>query len=303
MINKLIAWIIPFLPERFVWIFSKKYIAGKNFRDAARVVKQLNANGIVSTIDVLGEFLDNKEQAINFQKKYFSTIDKSAKSNLITSISVKPTMFGLLRDFDFCYETIREIIFRAKKHNYMVRIDMESSNCTDLELKLFEKLYLEFPANVGIVFQSYLKRTFSDLENLQNISIVDHPINIRLCKGIYIESANISFKKKKEINANFIKCLEFIFANRMYAAIATHDKSLIQNCLSLISQYKKNKDEYEFQMLWGVTPLLRNSIVNAGHTMRIYVPYGEHWFNYSTRRLKENPHLVRDIILGFFVRQ
>jgi proline dehydrogenase len=303
MINKLIAWIIQFLPERFVWIFSKKYIAGKNFSDAAKVVKLLNANGIVTTIDVLGEFLDNKQQAINFQKKYFKTIEESAENKLITSISVKPTMFGLLRDFDFCYETIREIILRAKKHNFMVRIDMESSDCTDLELMLFKKLYKEFPANVGLVFQSYLKRTFSDLKNLQKISIVEHPLNIRLCKGIYIEPANIAFKKKEEIKANFIKCLEFMFANKMYPAIATHDKSLIQNCLSFISQYKKNKDEYEFQMLYGVTPKLRDNIVNDGHTMRIYVPYGKHWFNYSTRRLKENPHLVRDIIIGFFVSQ
>lgn len=302
MINKLIAWVIQFLPERFVWIFSKKYIAGKKFSDAAKVVKLLNSKGIVATIDVLGEFLDNREQALRFQKKYFNTIDASAKNKLITSVSVKPTMFGLLRDFDFCYDTIRGIIIRAQDSGFMVRIDMESSDCTDLELMLFKKLYSEFPANVGLVLQSYLKRTYSDLEKLTKISIAEHPLNIRLCKGIYIEPANIAYKKKKEINTNFTRCLEFMLDNNIYPAIATHDKSLIQNCLSLISQYKMNKDDYEFQMLYGVTPLLRDSLVSDGHTMRIYVPYGEHWFNYSTRRLKENPHLVRDIILGFFVR-
>jgi proline dehydrogenase len=200
-------------------------------------------------------------------------------------------------------ELFAEIVRYAKKYNFMVRIDMESSDCTDQELILFEKLYLEFPANVGIVLQSYLKRTFSDLERLQKISIIKHPINIRLCKGIYIEPADIAYKKKEEINTNFIRCLEFMMVNKLYPAIATHDKSLIQNCLSLISQYKKDNDEYEFQMLYGVTPKLRDRIVNDGHKMRIYIPYGKHWFNYSTRRLKENPHLVRDIILGFLVRQ
>lgn len=303
MINKLIAWIIPFLPERFVWLFSKKYIAGKKISDAVQVVNQLNAKCIVSTIDVLGEFLDNKQQAISFREKYFKTIEVSAKEDLKTTLSLKPTMFGLLRDFDFCFNTIREIVKRAAKHNFMIRIDMEDSDCTNQELILFEKLYDVFPAHVGIVLQSYLKRTFSDLENIQKISISEHPVNIRLCKGIYIESPEIAFKKKEDINANFLKCLGFMLANKLFPAIATHDKTLIQNCLSLISKYDIVKNKYEFQMLYGVTPLLRDKIVYDGHTMRIYVPYGEQWFNYSTRRLKENPNLVRDIILGFLVKR
>lgn len=302
MINKLIAWMIPLFPESFVWIFSKKYIAGRHFSDAARVVKELNENGIVATIDVLGEFLDNKQQALKFQKKYINTIEESAKNKLKTTISVKPTMFGLLRDFEFCYSTIRELVQGAKNEGLMVRIDMESSDCTDLEFKLFDKLYAEFPGNVGLVLQSYLKRTFSDLQQIQKKSNPEFPINIRLCKGIYIEPKEIAYKKKEEINDSYMKCLEYMLKHNLYPAIATHDKVLIQRSLELISQYKKDVNEYEYQMLYGVTPQRRDKIVKDGHVMRIYVPYGEQWFEYSTRRLKENPHLVWEIIVGFFVR-
>jgi len=303
MINKLIAWIIPFLPEKFIWIFSKKYIAGKNFYDAVKIVKLLNAKGILTTIDILGEFLSNKEQAKNFQKKYIQTIEKSSENDLLTTFSLKPTMFDLLKDFEFCYQTIREIVIGAVRHNFMVRIDMEDSQCTDLELELFEKLYNEYPSNVGIVIQSYLKRSPSDLKTIQQFSNPKHPVNIRLCKGIYIEPPDIAYKKKDEINTNFLRCLDFILAQNMFAAIATHDKKLICNCLSLISKHKTKRNYYEFQMLYGVTPRLRDAILNEGHTMRIYVPYGEKWFHYCTRRLKENPHIVCDIILGFLVRK
>ncbi len=303
MINRLIAWTIQFLPERFIWIFSKKYIAGKTLDDAVRVVNHFNAQGIFTTMDVLGESLDNKEQALKFQKNYFKTIKESAKKGLKTSFSVKPTMFGLHRDFDFCHTAIREIIALASGYGFLVRIDMEDSNCTDPELKLFEKLYIEFPAHVGIVLQSYLKRTYSDLQNILKISNPKYPVNIRLCKGIYIEPPGIAYKKKEEINFSFLNCLDLILAENLFPAIATHDKPLIQNCLSLISKHNKDKKEYEFQMLYGVAPLLRAKLVNEGHAMRIYVPYGEHWFHYSTRRLKENPHLVRDIIVGFLVKK
>ncbi len=302
MINKLIAWIIPFLPEKFIWLFSKKYIAGKNFHDALKIVKLLNTKRILTTIDILGESLHNKQQAKNFKKKYIQTIEKSSEHGLLTTFSLKPTMFGLLNDFEFCYQTIRQIVASAVRHNFMIRIDMEDSQCTDLELALFKKLYGEYPCNVGIVIQSYLKRSLSDLKTIQQFSNPKHPVNIRLCKGIYIEPPDIAYKKKDEINTNFLQCLDFILVQNMFPAIATHDKKLIRDCLSLISKHKTKKNHYEFQMLYGVTPRLRDAIVNEGHFMRIYVPYGEKWFNYSTRRLKENPHIVYDIILGFFVR-
>ncbi|MGD2033822.1 MAG: proline dehydrogenase family protein [Bacteroidales bacterium] len=303
MINKLIAWIIPFFPEKFVWIFSKKYIAGKNFTDAVKIVRQLNSTGVLTTIDILGESMENKRQAREFQEKYFRTIEESAKKGLKTTFSLKPTMFGLLMDFDFCYKTIREIISRAARNDLMVRIDMEDSECTDPELALFKKLYNEFPANAGIVLQAYLRRTLTDLEEISRYSRPETPVNIRLCKGIYIEPRELAYRKKQEIRNNYLKCLDFMLSRNLYPALATHDKELIKKCLSVIEKHGKEKTGYEFQMLYGVTPRLRDRIVNEGHSMRIYVPFGEHWFNYSTRRLKENPHIVRDIILGFLTRK
>ncbi|MBA7569976.1 Proline dehydrogenase [subsurface metagenome] len=212
-------------------------------------------------------------------------------------------MFGLLRDFEFCHKTIREIVKKASENHYLVRIDMEDSQCTDLELRLFQRLYHEFPENVGVVLQSYLKRTFSDLENLKKISDPEFPVNIRLCKGIYIEPESIAYKEREEINTNFLKCLDLMFANNIFPAIATHDNKLIWESIALVSKYGKSTRDYEFQMLYGVTPRLRDKLVDKGHTMRVYVPYGQQWFQYSTRRLKENPHLVRDIILGFLVKK
>jgi proline dehydrogenase len=179
---------------------------------------------------------------------------------------------------------------------------MEDSQCVDLEIELFRKLKAEFPKNVGLVFQAYLRRTHSDIENLLDIHTNETPINYRLCKGIYVEPEKIAFKKYGEINTHFLKDLEFMFQNGIYPGIATHDKPLVDGALKLIEKYKIPKEKYEFQMLYGVTPQLRKSIVDGGHRLRVYVPFGEQWFAYSTRRLKENPGMAMEIIKALFVR-
>ncbi|MBN1599618.1 MAG: proline dehydrogenase family protein [Bacteroidales bacterium] len=301
MINRLIANIIPLLPEQFVWIFSKKYIAGNTFDDAAKIASEFNKVGIYTTIDILGELLNNKEQALEYQQAYFEAISSSSKIGLQTTFSLKPSMFGLLQDFDFCYSTIHSIIQKAAEYNFFVRIDMEDSGCTDRELELFTKLYKEFPGNVGIVIQSYLKRSIEDVSNLIKISQSDFPVNVRLCKGIYIESARIAYRKRKEINTSFINILEMILKNKLFAAIATHDKILVSDAIRLLEKYNFPKGSYEFQMLYGVAHKLRDQLVGSGRPMRIYVPYGEKWFNYSTRRLQENPRMVREIIKALLI--
>jgi len=179
---------------------------------------------------------------------------------------------------------------------------MEDSQCVDAEIEIFEELRKKFPGNVGLVLQAYMHRTKADLEHLNILNSENFPINFRLCKGIYVEPEEIAFKGYQEVRDNYLKDLEFMFQNKMYAAIATHDKFLIDNAYQLIEKYNVPKDRYEFQMLYGVTPELRQSIVDKGHTMRVYVPYGKHWFNYSTRRLKENPKIASDIIKALFVR-
>jgi proline dehydrogenase len=303
MFNRMIARIIPLFPKKFIWVFSKKYIAGEKVENAIKVVNELNTKKMLATIDILGESIDSREQAEKYQKLYLETIDRVIKEGLQTSFSLKPTMFGLLRDYDYCFKLIRQIVEKVSNRGYFVRIDMEDSNCTQAELHLFSSLYKEFPSAVGIVLQAYLKRTISDIENLSTISFADKPVNIRLCKGIYNESKIIAYKVREEIRQNYMQCLDSILARRMYPAIATHDRVLTDGALELIQKYKKERNEYEFQMLYGVTPLLRKQLVDKGYTLRVYVPFGEQWLLYSTRRLQENPRMVRDIIMALFIRK
>lgn len=303
VLNKMIVLTLPLLPERFIWMFSKRYIAGEDLDDVIKVTRKYNDTGIKVSIDLLGEYQTRNEKIDSYRDKYLQIINEAVKHKLDTTFSLKPTMFGLLTDNKQCYAKIREIVKKAADSNYLVRIDMEDSQCTDPEIELFRKLHNEFPENTGLVFQSYLKRTLNDLKSLGDLNKKDNPLNIRLCKGIYIESKDIAYKKHDEINDHFINDLEYMFRNNYYAAIATHDKELINRTIDLIKKYNITTDKYEFQMLYGVTPKLRNSLVEAGHPMRIYVPFGKDWFNYSTRRLKENPKLMSHLIKALFVRQ
>ena len=302
MINKLIASMLPYMPKNFVWIFSKRYIAGKKIEDAIRISRELNREKIMVTVDLLGEFIKTLDEAEKNKNEYLDIIDRFQKEKIEGNYSLKPTMFGLLLDKEVCYRNIREIVEKAAHYRNFIRIDMEDSQCVDLEIELFRKLKGEFPENVGLVVQAYLKRTLQDLQKMLDLHSEKVPLNYRLCKGIYVESPEIAYKKYEEINAHFLEDLEFMFRNGIYPGIATHDKPLVEGAYKLIEKYKVPKDRYEFQMLYGVTPELRKSIVDAGHRMRVYVPFGEQWFAYSTRRLKENPKMAMLIIKALFVR-
>ncbi len=301
-LNKMIAGMLPFMPKSLVWLFSKRYIAGKKIEDAIKISRELNADGMMVTIDLLGEFITELSQAQDNKNQYLHIIETIQKAEIDGNFSLKPTMFGLLIDKEVCYTNIREIVAKAASFNNFVRIDMEDSQCVDLEIELFRRLKAEFPKNVGLVFQAYLKRTLGDVDALLDIHSKETPINYRLCKGIYVESEKIAYKKYDEINNHYLEDLEFMFKNGIYPAIATHDKPLVEGAFELIKKYNVPRENYEFQMLYGVTPQLRKAILEAGHRMRIYVPFGEQWFAYSTRRLKENPAMAKDIIKALFVR-
>jgi proline dehydrogenase len=303
MINKLIAGMLPYMPKKLVWIFSKKYIAGETIEDAIRVSRELNAQGIKVTIDLLGEFITKLSQAEENRENYLKIIDRIQAEKIDGNYSLKPTSFGLLLDPETCYRNIRQIIEKAAGYNNFIRIDMEDSPCTDLEIELFRKLKQEFPRHVGLVIQAYLHRTLDDIKHLEDIHSPDNPLNFRLCKGIYVEPAKIAFKKYEEINQHYLKDLEYIFSKGMYPGIATHDKPLVEGAYQLIQKFNLPVSAYEFQMLYGVTPELRKSIVEKGHAMRVYVPFGKDWFNYSTRRLKENPKMASHIIKAIFIRK
>ena len=267
-----------------------------------RVSKDLNSKKISVTLDVLGEFIKNLDEAEANKIEYINLIDISYKNQIDGNFSIKPTSFGLLLDKEKCYQYTREIVAKAATYNGFIRIDMEDSPCTDDEIALFRRLKAEYPSNVGLVIQAYLRRTLKDLEEMLDLNSPEIPLSYRLCKGIYVEPEPIAFKIYEEINRHYLEDLEFMFRNKIHVGIATHDKPLIEGAYNLIKKYNVPKHMYEFQMLYGVTPRLRESIVNEGHSMRVYVPFGKQWFGYSTRRLKENPKMASHIIKAVFYK-
>ena len=302
MFNKWIVSLLDYFPKNLVWVFSKRYIAGKELKDALNVTRNLNKQKIKATMDLLGEFQTRAEKVVYYKEEYIRLIDESVSKGLDNSFSVKPTMFGLLLNEELCYVHIRDIVAKAASFDRFIRIDMEDTQCTDMELSLYKRLLDEFPGHVGIVLQAYLKRTMNDLKDLVAYDKGRGLINVRICKGIYNEPEELAYKNRDEINANFLADLDFMLKNNIYAAIATHDKKLIDGSYRMIRDYHIGHDRYEFQMLYGVTPDLRKSIVDKSHTMRVYVPYGKDWYNYSTRRLRENPRMVGHIIKALIVR-
>ncbi len=302
MFNKLISNILPYMPEKLVWQFSKDYVAGETIEDAVDAAKKLNEQGILTTIDVLGEFIKNLDEAEANKKEYLEVIAAAEEAGVDGNYSLKPTFFGLLIDKEVAYQHIREIVEKAASFNNFVRIDMEDSPCTDMEINLFRRIKEEFPDNVGLVLQCYLKRTRQDIEQLRDINSVECPVNLRLCKGIYVEPASLAYKDYAEINEHFLENIELMLQEKMYPAIATHDKPVVDGACRLLEKYNYPKENYEFQMLYGVTPALRQSILDAGHRMRVYVPFGKQWFGYCTRRVKENPAMASVILKAIFVK-
>lgn len=302
MLNKLLANVLPYMPKRLIWIFSKRYVAGESIEDGLRVSKELNKEGVEVTVDLLGEFITTIEQAEENREKYINLIERFTQEKIVGHFSVKPTMFGLLIDKEVCYRNIEAVVQKAAEKGTFVRIDMEDSQCVDEEIEMYRKLKHKFPGSVGLVIQAYLRRTKNDLIAMNNYPPNGAPLNFRLCKGIYIEPKHIAYKEYQEIRDHYLDDLNFILENGMYAGIATHDKYLVEHALELIKEKNLDKTKYEFQMLYGVTPELRASIVRQGHRMRVYVPFGKDWFGYCTRRLKENPKMATHIIKALFFR-
>ncbi|MCX6149927.1 MAG: proline dehydrogenase family protein [Ignavibacteriales bacterium] len=293
-LNYLIVKFVKILPKPIVKIFALKYIAGTKLQDAVEVVKELNTRGIYATIDVLGEAINNKNEAIDAKKECFEVLDAIDKNNLMANLSIKPTQMGIVLDKDFGFKQITEIVEKAKEYKNFVRIDMEDSPVTDLTFELHRFLKQKFD-NVGVVVQAYLKRTYTDVSKLNK-----EGTNYRLCKGIYIEPESIAYKDKQEIRNNYMKVLKKMFEDGNYVGIATHDDYLIENAYQLIKEMNIPKEKYEFQMLYGVKESLRDKINSDGHKIRIYVPFGEHWYKYSIRRLQENPNMAWYITKSLF---
>ncbi|MCE1200221.1 MAG: proline dehydrogenase family protein [Marinilabiliales bacterium] len=302
MINRMIAGVLPYMPKKLIWIFSKKYIAGEYLQDALRESVKLNKEGSTVTIDILGEYIHQLSEAVQYKEQYIQAIEFLLEHKVKGNFSLKPSMFGLLLDKEACYENIREILRVVQRGGSFVRIDMEDSTCTDDEISLYLKLKDEFPGCVGLVVQAYLKRTLPDLRHMVKFHTEASPLNFRLCKGIYVESGEIAYKEKQEIRDRYLEDLAYLLRNGVFVGIATHDTYLVEHAMELIEQLQIPHDRYEFQMLFGVAPKLRRSILARGHAMKVYVPFGKQWFGYSTRRLKENPNMVWDILKALVVR-
>ena len=294
LLNKLIVTVVQFMPKKLVWKFSQKYIAGETLQQAVDLVKELNKKGILATLDVLGEAVKNKEEAIKSKEEAKRVIDKIVSENLNANLSIKPTQMGLSINSDFAYEQISELVEKVEGVNNFIRIDMEDSLYTTLTFDLLKKLRLKY-TRVGVVVQAYLKRSLDDIKDLNKLNT-----NYRLCKGIYVESQDIAYKKRETIRENYLKLLEEIISSGNYVGIATHDEYLINEAYKMIKKNNLSNDNFEFQMLLGVREDLRDKIVQDGYKMRIYIPYGEHWYNYSIRRLKENPTIAGYIFKNLF---
>ncbi len=295
LINRLLVLGIPLVPKPLVQYFSRPYIAGETLADAVRVIKELNSQGMMATMDVLGEEISVREEAATPKNIYHQALEVIQSENLDANISIKPTQMGLKLDLAFCLKTFRELVEDAHKRGIFVRIDMEDSEATDDTLGIYNELRKEYD-NVGIVLQSYMRRTLADTDMLMN----DGPTDFRLCKGIYNESRRIAYKDRELIRRNFTLVLERMLREGAYVGIATHDEQLVWEGMRLVREFGLAKDKYEFQMLLGVDPELRKIILEAGHRLRIYVPFGEMWYPYSTRRLKENPQMAYYVLRNIF---
>lgn len=281
LLDRVIVRLLPAVPRTVVQRLSARYIAGPSLDDAVRVVRRLNAKGKLATVDVLGEEITGADEARAIAGQYHDALARIDSEGLDANVSVKLTGFGLELDDDLCRENLEAVVLDAHARGIFVRIDMEDSSTTDRTLQLYRRLRAAGSENVGVVLQAYLRRTVDDIDGLDNV---------RLCKGIYVEPEEIAFREVEEVRGNYMRSLEELVARGAYVAIATHDEDLIGEALRIVSDVPR--DRYEFQMLLGVRADRADELVADGHRLRVYVPYGTQWYEYSIRRLQENPKIA-----------
>jgi len=259
-----------------------------------RVMRGLQGRGFLTTVDVLGEFIAERERAEASVAEYTRLIDRLAAEKLDVNVSVKLTAVGMDIDKQFVRACLRKVVDASAAHKGFVRIDMEDSPHTTETLKIYDELRRD--QRVGTVIQAYLKRSAQDIRQL----MATGPANIRLCKGIYVEPEAIAYKDRDEIRRNFSALLDQLLAGGAYVGIATHDEVLVDEAEKLVKKHGLHREQYEFQMLLGVRHELRDQILSRGHRLRVYVPYGEAWYGYCTRRMKENPQIAGYVFKSLF---
>jgi proline dehydrogenase len=290
LLDSALVRLLPAVPKPVVQLFSSRYIAGSTLADAVECVRQLNAGGAMATVDVLGEEITREDETRAIAQAYRDVFAAIDKASLDSNVSVKLTALGLELSYDLCRENLVDVVRVAAGYGNFVRIDMEDSSTTDDTLRLYRELREDGHDNVGVVLQARLRRTLGDVH-----ALADLEPSVRLCKGIYLEPRTVAFGDDEAVRANFVRCLEALLEAGCYVGVATHDEWLIGESLARISQRGLGPLEYELQMLLGVREERREKLVAEGHRLRVYVPFGEHWYGYSIRRLQENPAMAGTI--------
>ena len=294
LINKIIILLIPYLPKFFIKIIANKYIAGTNITDAVKAVKKINSKNQLATLDILGEHTRDKKSCDKITDEYIEILKQININKLNCNISIKPSHIGSDINQNEVLNNFKKIQKHACKLNNFIRLDMENSNLTDTTIELHQNLNI-IEKNSGLVIQAYLYRSEEDLQKLDNNS------NIRLCKGIYNEKNEIAINDQEKINKNYIRLLKIALEKKIFVGIATHDKKLIKDCIKLIKNKKIASDKFEFQYLYGV-PMddMIDLYQKNAFTIRAYIPFGIDWYDYSIRRIKENPKIATYVLKNIF---
>jgi proline dehydrogenase len=290
LLDSALVRLLPAVPKPVVQMFSSRYIAGPTLSDAVWCVHDLNADGAMATVDVLGEEITREEETRAIAQAYRDVFAAIDEAELDSNVSVKPTALGLDLSYDLCRENLLDVVRTAAHFGNFVRIDMEDSSTTDDTLRLYRELREDGHDNLGVVLQARLRRTVDDVG-----ALADLRPSVRLCKGIYLEPSAIAFLDYEAVRVNFLRVLDALLEAECYVGVATHDEWLIGESLSRISQRGLAPSEYELQMLLGVREERRAELIAEGHRLRVYVPFGEQWYSYSVRRLQENPAMAGTI--------
>lgn len=290
LLDSALVRLLPAVPKPVVQLFSSRYIAGATLAEAVECVRGLNGGGKMATVDVLGEEITREEETREIAQAYRDVFAAIDEASLDSNVSVKLTALGLGLSYGLCRENLLEVVRTAAGYGNFVRIDMEDSSTTDDTLRLYRELREDGQDNLGVVLQARLRRTLDDVQ-----ALVDLRPSVRICKGIYLEPGSIAFTDFEAVRANFLLALDALLEAGCYVGVATHDEWLIGESLARISQRGLEPVEYELQMLLGVREERRDELVAEGHRLRVYVPFGEHWYRYSLRRLQENPGMAGTI--------
>lgn len=264
---------------------TTRFVAGETIAEAVAAIREINREGCSASFDHLNESVANAAEAEGEVREYLRILDQIDQTGINSNVSIKLTQFGLQLDPELAYRNARTVVAEAARRGHFVRVDMESSAVTQVTIDIFKRLRAEFGLNdVGIVLQSYLRRTYDDAVDLLKI-----PARIRICKGAYMEPPEVAFPDKQDTDKNYLRVMELLLKSGIYHGVATHDPKMIEGTLRFVKQEKIPRETFEFQMLYGVRRDLQRQLARDGFNMRVYVPYGKHWYPYFMRRLAERP--------------